>query len=1122
MSTIKVEESFVTESSFTDRLLGASRRGPQRQSTTASTAAAAPISTGGTAEHTDEPTFTDPPDTTFWVNRFTKIIIAFALVVLFWKLHGFKLPSQIAVEKASANGKPAPKLNLLRSIGDWISPWRWGRGDLLKRSTPTGGDMGAHVFTPDFVRHSLFSKGRLTGWTDSSYAGMPVINFYFPLPTLLIAFLSFIIPYTIAFKLVTILGILALPIAAFKAGRLAGLRCPVPTLMTLAAVIFVLARNYDLQIYGGNILATMAGEFSFSISLAAATLFLGLFTRALRTGEGRGRTAVMLAITGLCHLLPTLFAIMVAFFLFLAHLDPQRLRFKRPDLAAMTVGIAGFFAVIVALADTPTHGVLAFGVAMVAVMAYDWFTNAIGFGQIRDVSLMLGFGGAIAGFWAAPFFTNLPYTNDMGWEKMTKYVANLFPFWAGNKGKPYADAGIVAVLMILAAIGSIGAWTSVAVAIKRSVQKRSIWSPAVMPVAVIVASIVGLVSALVNGSGWAGLIVALAIVLMTFVVYVAMAERSMTWTAILLCTAVAVTTVALLKRSSSPLTVAVAGIVGLAIMVVRASLSGEQFHRWPVALTFATGTIATLFRYSPQFRLWNARALPFWFFTIALLAAFGATELSRWIGALVRRFAEPRTHLPDFAAIGTAIAAVATFVAVGLPLNLVPGNVPIPDIKAGRVGVKLAKTSVDSNPAPGWAGYNFAGYEARAWTEYKAFMDKAAQVGKEHGCGRAMWEYDDSRLNSYGTTLALMLLPYWTRGCIGSMEAVYFESSATAPSHWLTAAMVTAPAVTNTDGSKKYSGPSNPQRFLRYPAVTVENYPQMFATGIKKLQGAAVKYYVSLTDLSAKTADVHPDLTKVASSGPFNIYEIRGSERVAPLTSEPVVIRGIDQNQDGGWLDVEQEWFLTPESYPGTIAWAGPKSWQRTTATVKKPKGEHTYGVGVSLTPTQAKPLEPVIVSNISQNNTDIRFHVDKIGVPVLVKTSFFPNWKASGAKGPYRVMPNFMVVVPTKNDVRIHYGYSWADRFGYLASVVGLVGVFLLHRRTKTDRSDSLAARPRRVVSISAASESSGADVESDGFDTFDTFDTSDTFDDAHTVDGSGDNAPSDPGGPVATLLDA
>jgi hypothetical protein len=42
--------------------------------------------------------------------------------------------------------------------------------------------------------------------------------------------------------------------------------------------------------------------------------------------------------------------------------------------------------------------------------------------------------------------------------------------------------------------------------------------------------------------------------------------------------------------------------------------------------------------------------------------------------------------------------------------------------------------------------------------------------------------------------------------------------------------------------------------------------------------------------------------------------------------------------------------------------------------------------------------------------------------VPVLVRTSYFPNWAADGAEGPFRVSPNFMVVVPTETEVTLSY----------------------------------------------------------------------------------------------------
>jgi len=40
-----------------------------------------------------------------------------------------------------------------------------------------------------------------------------------------------------------------------------------------------------------------------------------------------------------------------------------------------------------------------------------------------------------------------------------------------------------------------------------------------------------------------------------------------------------------------------------------------------------------------------------------------------------------------------------------------------------------------------------------------------------------MWEQEPAH-DRYGTPMAMMLLPFWTNGCIGSMEGLYFEASA--------------------------------------------------------------------------------------------------------------------------------------------------------------------------------------------------------------------------------------------------------------------------------------------------------------------------------------------------------
>ncbi len=88
------------------------------------------------------------------------------------------------------------------------------------------------------------------------------------------------------------------------------------------------------------------------------------------------------------------------------------------------------------------------------------------------------------------------------------------------------------------------------------------------------------------------------------------------------------------------------------------------------------------------------------------------------------------------------------------------------------------------------------------------------------------------------------------------------------------------------------------------------------------------------------------------------------------------------------------------------------------------------------------KHMPTTKVSAIRTTDSTVSFHVSQVGTPVLVKVSYFPNWHASGAQGPWRVTPNLMVVVPTSHDVQLTYGSTSADHLGLLATVIGLIGL--------------------------------------------------------------------------------
>ena len=295
--------------------------------------------------------------------------------------------------------------------------------------------------------------------------------------------------------------------------------------------------------------------------------------------------------------------------------------------------------------------------------------------------------------------------------------------------------------------------------------------------------------------------------------------------------------------------------------------------------------------------------------------------------------------------------------------------------------------------------------------------------------GRALWEHNTG---DYGTTMALMLLPYWTDSCIGSMEGLFFEASATTPYHFLTSAAMSDKA-------------SNPVRGLTYTN-------QDAALGTRYLQELGVRYYLAYTPAAVARADVQPDLIPVATSGPWHVYEVVGSDLVVPLTTEPVVVDERSGDQRERWLEVGASWFQRPELWTTLPASDGPDSWQRVAVTTDEAKPHPAVDLVQPVQTVTPVEASPAVVTNVKQSDESISFDVDQVGVPVLVRISYYPNWKAEGADGPYRVAPNFMVVVPTSTHVRLVYESSPIELGANAVSILGLFGLMLLWWRGPID----------------------------------------------------------------------
>jgi hypothetical protein len=749
-----------------------------------------------------------------------------------------------------------------------------GPDNLVRDTTPAGGDMGAHVWGPAFLRDHLLDKFRLTGWTMDWYAGFPAYQFYMIIPSLLIAVLSWVLPYGVAFKLVAVSGLVTFPVACWFLGRSARLPFPIPALLSVGGMVFLFDRSFS--IYGGNIASTMAGEFAFSISLTLGVFYLGVLIRGFDTGRYRAWAAVLLALTGLCHLLPFLF-VLVCTVLYLI---------VRP-----------------------------------------------GVGRIVYLATMVPVGLALTCFWTVPFFLRSGYLNDMGWERITSERYGNY-LWSREK----------------------------------------------------------LDSQLLNAPD-----------LRLVIVF---------------------------------------AVIGLMLSLVFRRRLGVWFAT--MAVTFAVGFMTV-----PQGRVWNARLLPFYYLSLYLLAAVGVAELCRLAAALFAR--DPDRPIRGVLWVTPVLATAAVFFTLMMSLAALPGGTVEAD-GSFRWGIgPLSVSTRDRSFVESWAAWNFEGYEGltptetgdeqyrKSYPEYHDIVETMAGLGRDKGCGRALWEHEEAH-DRYGTPMALMLLPFWTDGCIGSMEGLYFEASATTPYHFL-------------QQDELSWTPSNAQRELPYDAGSPTRTE--FDRGIRHMQMMGVKYYMAINENTQALAEGSSSLTRVAASGPWKVYEVGDAPLVQSLPNRPAVLTG--QSLVGRpWQDTSVCWWVNPSDWNVVLTSDGPADWPRVTRTVhpdedaapaQKCQPSADWGWFDGGTGPPVTPQDDAGVRNVVTSEDGVSFDVDKIGVPVLVKVSYFPNWQVTGAQGPYRATPNFMVVVPESNHVELRYGWTGVDLAGLLLTLAGLAGLVWLVR---------------------------------------------------------------------------
>ncbi|MHB0981059.1 MAG: hypothetical protein ACYC5Q_13505 [Thermoleophilia bacterium] len=368
---------------------------------------------------------------------------------------------------------------------------------------------------------------------------------------------------------------------------------------------------------------------------------------------------------------------------------------------------------------------------------------------------------------------------------------------------------------------------------------------------------------------------------------------------------------------------------------------------------------------------------------------------------------------------------VCLWAAYGLTWLVRPFAVMLEDLlAAGPAAARLVYTPVIaatiaaivltvSGTAAGWIRWNYSGYEAKEpWPELQEVLKTLDDLPP----GRVMWEHSPS-LDKFGTPRVFELIPFWTRQA--TMEGTLMESAFTAPYHFINQAELS-------------SQPSHAIIGVPYP-------PRNTADGLTHLQFMNIPYLLTVSPEVTQEVEADQRTDLVAKFADVSIFRVAGtSGYVEVARNRPLRM----QTED--WREAIVPW------YKATAALQVPIVWDR---------GEKELAQFDPIDPEQVAnpPVVPeeargeVFMEQVE--NDRITFQTTAIGLPHIIKVSYFPNWKVKGADGPFVVSPSFMMVIPREREVVLTYGRTLSNWVGQIFTAIGwliVVAVLLLGLRRR------------------------------------------------------------------------
>ena len=301
-----------------------------------------------------------------------------------------------------------------------------------------------------------------------------------------------------------------------------------------------------------------------------------------------------------------------------------------------------------------------------------------------------------------------------------------------------------------------------------------------------------------------------------------------------------------------------------------------------------------------------------------------------------------------------------------------------------------------------WIKWNYSGFENKdkweTFNEMNLFLNNLDE-------GKVFYEYTGKHNEQFGTPRSFELIPYFTNKA--TMEGLLIESGINSPYHFILQSETTFT-------------PTCPISGLRCNNFDLKK-------AYKHLEMFNIKYFVASTDDVKDSIRNDTNFKLLKSIDFIDVFELkRKSSYVDFLRYEPVIMDKRNFRQKS------LEWF---------------KSNYTDVEIVYNDKGILNFK---RISKINEIGFEAIDYNGcyVDENykSDKIVINTDCIGKPLLVKVSYFPEWKAVNGRL-YPASPAFMMLIPEKEDVLVYHGSTFIDNLGMILTFITVL-ILVFYRK--------------------------------------------------------------------------